>query len=156
ELKSRPKVGSPQDEMEMGIYDRQLDSIYLVDPTQIDGIYDKPAFLKEYCRDADLQSEINAGLRLIFLCHMAGYDLIRPYCQILLSRFMVLISWIKKNSQITHLYRKARPMKPWCSNVPTPCSISSMRPFNLRALAVCRSQCLLRLLAQILQRSRGL
>ncbi|MCB0521834.1 MAG: S9 family peptidase, partial [Saprospiraceae bacterium] len=27
ELKSRPKVGSPQDEMEMGIYDRQLDSI---------------------------------------------------------------------------------------------------------------------------------
>ncbi|MCB9337602.1 MAG: prolyl oligopeptidase family serine peptidase [Lewinellaceae bacterium] len=52
ELKSRPKVGSPQDEMEMGIYDRQLDSIYLVDPTQIDGIYDKPAFLKEYHRDS--------------------------------------------------------------------------------------------------------
>lgn len=52
ELKARPKVGSPQEEMEMGIYDRQLDSIYLLDPTQIPGIYDKPAFLKEYHRDS--------------------------------------------------------------------------------------------------------
>jgi dipeptidyl aminopeptidase/acylaminoacyl peptidase len=52
ELKSRPKVGSPQDETEMGIYDRQLDTVFLVDPLQIEGIYDKPAFLKEYHNDS--------------------------------------------------------------------------------------------------------
>lgn len=50
-LKSRPKVGSPQEETEMGIYDRQRDTVYFVDVKQIEGIYDKPAFLKEYHND---------------------------------------------------------------------------------------------------------
>ena len=49
--KSRPKVGAPPDETEMGIYDRERDTVYLVDVKQIEGIYDKPAFLKEYHKD---------------------------------------------------------------------------------------------------------
>ena len=51
QLRSRSKVGSPQDETEMGIYDRQRDTVYLVDAKQIKGIYDKPEFLREYHRD---------------------------------------------------------------------------------------------------------
>ncbi|WP_421878088.1 prolyl oligopeptidase family serine peptidase [Marinoscillum sp.] len=45
---SRSKVGSPQDTYEMGVYDIKGDSAYIIDTKQIDGIYDKPAFLKEY------------------------------------------------------------------------------------------------------------
>ena len=46
--RSRPKVGSPVDVTELGIYDIEGDSIFMVDPTKIEGIYDKPTFLKEY------------------------------------------------------------------------------------------------------------
>ncbi|MFQ5447016.1 MAG: prolyl oligopeptidase family serine peptidase [Saprospiraceae bacterium] len=51
ELRSRPKVGGPQDNTELGIYDRQNDTVYFVDVKQIPGIYDKPAFLREYHTD---------------------------------------------------------------------------------------------------------
>lgn len=50
-LKSRPKVGSMDETSEFGIYDRQRDTVFLVETTQIEGIYDKPAFLKEYHQD---------------------------------------------------------------------------------------------------------
>ncbi len=50
-LKSRAKVGTPPVETELGIYDRQEDSIYFADNKEIEGIYDKPAFLKDYHRD---------------------------------------------------------------------------------------------------------
>jgi acetyl esterase/lipase len=48
DLRSRSKVGAPQDTYEMGICDLELDTCYLINPKQIEGIYDKPAFLKEY------------------------------------------------------------------------------------------------------------
>lgn len=48
DLKSRAKVGSPQDTYELGVCDLELDTCYLIDPSQIDGIDDKPAFLEEY------------------------------------------------------------------------------------------------------------
>ena len=45
---SRPKVGSPEDTYELGVYDIVGDTSYIVDTKQIDGIYDKPEFLKDY------------------------------------------------------------------------------------------------------------
>jgi dipeptidyl aminopeptidase/acylaminoacyl peptidase len=48
DLNSRPKVGAPADSHELGIYDRERDTTYVIDTEQIPGIYDKPAFLKEY------------------------------------------------------------------------------------------------------------
>lgn len=45
---ARPKVGSPQDTHETGIYDRERDTTYTIDTKQIPGIYDKPAFLRDY------------------------------------------------------------------------------------------------------------
>ncbi len=48
DLNSRPKVGSPQDTYKMGLYDRERDTFFIVDTKQIEGIYDKPDFLREY------------------------------------------------------------------------------------------------------------
>lgn len=52
DLRSRPKVGSPQDTHEMGIYDRQRDTFYMVDTKGLEGIKAKPAFLYEYHKDS--------------------------------------------------------------------------------------------------------
>lgn len=51
DLSARPKVGSPNDGSDFGIYDAQLDTFYTLDTKQIAGIYDKPEFLKEYHTD---------------------------------------------------------------------------------------------------------
>jgi dipeptidyl aminopeptidase/acylaminoacyl peptidase len=51
-IQSRPKVGSPVDATELGIYDIAGDSVFIVDPTQITGIFDKPVFLKDYWVDS--------------------------------------------------------------------------------------------------------
>lgn len=51
DLRSRPKVGSPQSTYELGIFDRQRDTFYLLDFAQLPGIYDKPAYLEEYHTD---------------------------------------------------------------------------------------------------------
>jgi dipeptidyl aminopeptidase/acylaminoacyl peptidase len=48
DLNSRSKVGSPATTYERGIYDSQKDTAYLIDTKQIDGIFDKPDFLKSY------------------------------------------------------------------------------------------------------------
>lgn len=48
DLNARSKVGSPQNQFEFGIFDRKRDTFYLVDRSQLPGIYDKPAFLKDY------------------------------------------------------------------------------------------------------------
>ncbi|UII22540.1 S9 family peptidase [Fulvivirga ligni] len=45
---ARSKVGSPQSSFEMGIYDVKKDTTYIIDTKQIEGIYDKPEFLKDY------------------------------------------------------------------------------------------------------------
>ncbi|MBI5916541.1 MAG: S9 family peptidase [Bacteroidetes bacterium] len=50
-LKSRPKVGGPQDESSFGIYDRERDTVYFVETKQIEGIFQKPLFLKDYHTD---------------------------------------------------------------------------------------------------------
>jgi dipeptidyl aminopeptidase/acylaminoacyl peptidase len=48
DLMARSKVGTPQDTYEFGIYDRTRDTFYMVDTKKLEGIYDKPAFLKDY------------------------------------------------------------------------------------------------------------
>ena len=48
DLNSRSKVGSPATTYQRGIYDSQKDTAYLIDAKQIDGIFDKPDFLKNY------------------------------------------------------------------------------------------------------------
>ncbi|HHM21973.1 MAG TPA: S9 family peptidase [Bacteroidetes bacterium] len=52
EITARPKVGSPVASTEIGIYDRQVDSVYFVDPSGIEGIFDKPAYLRLYQPDS--------------------------------------------------------------------------------------------------------
>jgi dipeptidyl aminopeptidase/acylaminoacyl peptidase len=51
-LPARSKVGSPQPTYAFGVFDRVKDTTYLLDVTQIPGIYDKPAFLKDYHNDS--------------------------------------------------------------------------------------------------------
>lgn len=46
ESSARPKVGSPQPEYELGVYDIENDTVYYTDTKQIPGIYDKPEFKK--------------------------------------------------------------------------------------------------------------
>jgi dipeptidyl aminopeptidase/acylaminoacyl peptidase len=51
-VNTRSKVGSAADLQELGIYDRERDSFYLVPTDFITGIKDKPAFLQEYHNDS--------------------------------------------------------------------------------------------------------
>ena len=48
DLRARTKVGTPQSTTRMGIYQIEQDSFFFVDKTTIEGIFDKPAFLKDY------------------------------------------------------------------------------------------------------------
>lgn len=51
ELKARDKIGSKQPTFESWIFNRQLDSTYQIATKDIPGVYDKPAFLKEYAKN---------------------------------------------------------------------------------------------------------
>jgi dipeptidyl aminopeptidase/acylaminoacyl peptidase len=53
DLRSRPKVGAPSDRYESWIFDLQSDTAYRIETDQIGGIYDKPAYLKEYASDLE-------------------------------------------------------------------------------------------------------
>ncbi|MCB0595356.1 MAG: prolyl oligopeptidase family serine peptidase [Lewinellaceae bacterium] len=52
EQRARPKVGSPQDTYELGVYDRQRDTFFTVETKNLEGISGKPAFLYEYHKDS--------------------------------------------------------------------------------------------------------
>lgn len=52
DLRARSKVGGPRDEFETYIYDIGRDTTYRVMTDAIDGILDKPAFLREYEEDS--------------------------------------------------------------------------------------------------------
>ncbi len=49
---TRTKVGAPQDTHETGIYDTERDTVYFVQTKGMEGIFDKPEFLKAYHRDS--------------------------------------------------------------------------------------------------------
>lgn len=55
-LRARAKVGGPQDAAELYIYDIGRDTSFLVNTELIDGIYDKPEFLREYHKDSTAYS----------------------------------------------------------------------------------------------------
>lgn len=57
DINARTKVGAPGNTYKMGIYDLQRDTVYYVDTKQIPGIYDKPAFLKDYHKGEDAYQE---------------------------------------------------------------------------------------------------
>lgn len=48
DIRARAKVGSPQSTYELVIFDRERDTSYTLDTEQIEGIFDKPAYLEEY------------------------------------------------------------------------------------------------------------
>lgn len=67
DLRSREKVGSPQDTYEMGICDLERDTCYIIDTKQIEGVYDKPAFLKDYHEGEEpFEEKYNAPREVIF------------------------------------------------------------------------------------------
>jgi len=57
DINARVKVGSPQDQFESWIYDCQRDTAYRIDIKQIEGIYDKPAFKKEYHKGSEAYTD---------------------------------------------------------------------------------------------------
>ncbi|MTI38371.1 S9 family peptidase [Fulvivirga lutimaris] len=68
DLNARPKVGSPLPSFESWIFDLKQDSAYQIKTDNIEGIYDKPAYLKEYAKNlADYKDkyekprEVNIG-----------------------------------------------------------------------------------------------
>lgn len=68
DLNSRSKVGSPATTYEREIYDSQKDTAYLIDVKQIDGIFDKPDFLKMYVeKDSTYQSKYKEVRKVIML-----------------------------------------------------------------------------------------
>lgn len=48
---ARPKVGSPDDQYELGVYSVEQDSFYILETEQVPGIYEKAEFLRAYHRD---------------------------------------------------------------------------------------------------------
>lgn len=52
-LRSRPKVGAPVSATEMGLYDREQDTIFMLDISGIEGLKDKPVYLKEYLKEGE-------------------------------------------------------------------------------------------------------
>jgi len=66
-ISARHKVGAPQDTYEMGIYDIEKDTSFIVDTQQIPGIYDKPEFLKEYQQgDSAYDNQYKEAREIIF------------------------------------------------------------------------------------------
>lgn len=66
DINARTKVGAPQSTYELMIYDRQRDTAYAVDHSQIEGIYDKPAYKKEYYQGEDPYSDQYEEPREVF------------------------------------------------------------------------------------------
>lgn len=55
--KARSKVGHEQDNYEMGVYDRQRDTFYIVSTLSLEGIYDKPRYRLQVYSDTLAQYE---------------------------------------------------------------------------------------------------
>jgi len=53
DIKARSKVGSPQSSFEFGVYDIKKDTFFILDTKQIEGIYDKPAYLASYHKGSE-------------------------------------------------------------------------------------------------------
>lgn len=67
DIRARSKVGSPQSTYEMIIYDRERDTSYALDTKQIEGISDKPVFLKDYHKGDEAYDDQYKKPREVFL-----------------------------------------------------------------------------------------
>jgi dipeptidyl aminopeptidase/acylaminoacyl peptidase len=68
QLNARPKVGSPEPDYELGVFDLDHDTVYYIDPGQIPGIYDKPLFLKDYTPiDSSFNDHYNSPRKVLYL-----------------------------------------------------------------------------------------
>ncbi len=68
QLNARPKVGSPEPDYELGVFDLDRDTVYYVDPDQIPGIFDKPLFLKDYTPiDSSFNDHYNSPRMVLYL-----------------------------------------------------------------------------------------
>ncbi len=56
--RARPKVGSPDDIYEFGIYDLERDTIFMVDFKQLEGINQAPAYYQDYEREDTTAREV--------------------------------------------------------------------------------------------------
>lgn len=57
DLNARSKVGAPQSTSESWIWDRERDTTYMINTDDIEGIKDKPAFMKEYAKEGEEYSD---------------------------------------------------------------------------------------------------
>ncbi|MEQ9403724.1 MAG: prolyl oligopeptidase family serine peptidase [Cyclobacteriaceae bacterium] len=53
DLNARTKVGGPQTTFESWVLDLERDTTYQISTENIEGIYDKPAYMKEYAKDGE-------------------------------------------------------------------------------------------------------
>ncbi len=67
DLRSRPKVGSVEDSYETWIYDRKTESTYQLNIKDIPGIFDQPAFLKDYNSNKKAEEEKDKTLRKVIV-----------------------------------------------------------------------------------------
>lgn len=67
DIRARVKVGSPQSTYELIIYDRERDTSYVLDTEQIEGIYDKPDFLREYHQGEEPFDDQYESARKVFV-----------------------------------------------------------------------------------------
>ncbi|HNP19411.1 MAG TPA: prolyl oligopeptidase family serine peptidase [Fulvivirga sp.] len=51
ELRARPNVGGPENEFESWVYDIKGDTTYQIKTDNIEGIFDKPKFMKDYAKN---------------------------------------------------------------------------------------------------------
>ncbi len=68
QLNARPKVGTPEPDCELGVYDLEKDTVYYVEARQIPGIFDKPLFLKDYIpADSSFAEQYSTPRKVIYL-----------------------------------------------------------------------------------------
>lgn len=64
---TRTKVGAPQDTHETGIYDTERDTVFFVQTKSMEGIFDKPEFLKAYHQDSTAWNPLYDKLREVIV-----------------------------------------------------------------------------------------
>ena len=67
DIPARSKVGSPQSSYEFGIYDIEKDTFWILDTKQIEGIYDKPAYLAQYHKGEEEYSSAYSNPREVII-----------------------------------------------------------------------------------------
>ncbi|MDF3077875.1 MAG: peptidase [Sphingobacteriaceae bacterium] len=65
DIPNRTKVGAPQGTVEAFVYDTQRDSAYAISTLEIPGIKDIPEYLKDYPKQLDERSKLNADRKVI-------------------------------------------------------------------------------------------